>query len=358
MKFTKIFIETNNQKYPVIIGKNILRKTNFFLKHIFSNTKKVAIITDKKLPPSILKTIKFSLKNYKLFIYKLPSGERTKNIKYANSLISKILKENFNRTDCIVALGGGVIGDLSGLVASLVKRGIRFVNIPTTLLSQVDASIGGKTAINSAQGKNLIGSFYHPNLILTDISVIDSLPPREIICGYAEILKYSLILDKKFFIWLNNNGKELIYKKKHYLLEKAIITSCKIKSQIVKKDESEKNLRMILNFGHTFGHAFESVRKFSKKLNHGEAVLLGMFIANQFAFKKKILNSNDFELIKKHYLNLDLLINIQKKIRKSHVSKIISFMKSDKKNFDSKINHVLLKRIGKALKPKDFLHPK
>ena len=205
MKFTKIFIETKNQKYPVVIGKNILKKTNFFLKKSFPNTKKIAIITDKGLPTNILKTVRLSLINYKIFIYKLPSGEKTKNIKEANNLIFKILNENFNRSDCIIALGGGVIGDLAGLVASLTKRGVGFLNIPTTLLSQVDASIGGKTAVNSVQGKNLIGSFYHPKLILSDTSVINTLTRREVMCGYAEILKHALILDKEFFLWLNKN---------------------------------------------------------------------------------------------------------------------------------------------------------
>ena len=175
-----------------------------------------------------------------------------------------MLKNNLNRSDCIISFGGGVIGDLSAFVSNLTKRGIKFVNIPTTLLAQVDASIGGKTAINSIQGKNLIGTFYQPDFVLMDTAILKNLPRREMICGYGEILKHSLILDRKFFFWLCKNGQQIINRKSYSLLVKAIIKSCKIKSAIVTKDENEKNLRMILNFGHTFAHGFERTKKFEK----------------------------------------------------------------------------------------------
>ena len=247
-----------------------------------------------------------------LTICKLSVNEKIKNLKIANRIIELLLKNNFNRSDCVIALGGGVLGDLSAFIANLTKRGLKFINIPTTLLAQVDASLGGKTGINSNSGKNLIGTFYQPDFILTDTSTIESLPKRELISGYGEILKHALILDKRFFLWLTKNGKKIINDRNSSCLKSAIIKSCKIKSKIIKKDEKEKNLRMILNFGHTFAHGFEGAKKFSKKINHGEAVLLGMMIASKLSRKKKFLSQKEFLLIKKHYRDMRLPSEINK----------------------------------------------
>jgi len=264
------------------------------------------------------------------------------------------LKDNFNRSDCIISFGGGILGDLSSFISNLTKRGLKFINIPTTLLSQVDASIGGKTAVNTNQGKNLIGTFYQPDFVLSDTLMLKSLPKREMISGYGEILKHSLILDKKFFLWLSINGKKIINKKNNDVLIKAIQKSCKIKCEVVNQDEKEKNLRMKLNFGHTFAHGFESANKFSKKLNHGEAVLLGMIIASKLSNKKKLLPFGEFLKIKKHYSDLKLLENITKVFKKNKINKIVHFMKKDKKNINNKINLILLKKIGKTTKPKEI----
>ena len=298
-----------------------------------------------------MKKLTISLKKYNPKIYKFPATEKTKSFKIANKLIENILKDNLNRSDCIIAFGGGIVGDLAAFVASLTKRGIKFVNIPTTLLAQVDASIGGKTAINSPQGKNLIGTFYQPNFVLIDISLLKSLPHREMVCGYGEILKHSLILDRKFFLWLSINAKKIINNKDNNLLKMAVIRSCKIKSKIVNRDEREKNLRMILNFGHTFAHGFEGAKNFSKKLSHGEAVLLGMMMASQLSYQKKLLSLKDLTLIKKHYLSLNLPMKIKKFFKKKEINKIISFMKKDKKNLNEKINLILIKKIGKTTQP-------
>jgi 3-dehydroquinate synthase/shikimate kinase/3-dehydroquinate synthase len=294
------------------------------------------------------------LKKYDLRIFKLTTNEKTKSIKVVNKIIEKLLKDNFNRSDCVIAFGGGVLGDLSAFVSNLTKRGLKFVNIPTTLLAQVDASIGGKTGINSEQGKNLIGTYYQPDFVLTDTSVLKSLPQREMISGYGEILKHSLILDKKFFLWLSKNAKKIVNKKNNTLLINAIFKSCKIKSKIVNKDEKEKNLRMILNFGHTFAHGFEGGKNFSKKLNHGEAVLIGMMTASELSYEKKLLSFEELSLIKKHYLNLKLPMHINKIFKKKEINKIVYFMKKDKKNINEKINLILLNKIGKTTKPKRF----
>tara|TARA_Y100000590_G_scaffold59357_1_gene62977 strand:+ start:3508 stop:4620 length:1113 start_codon:yes stop_codon:yes gene_type:complete len=354
MKVNKILVSTSGKKYTVYVGNNIINKTSLILKKRLPNIKKVAIVYDDNLPKKVVKKLKLSLKKYQINFYKFHSVDKIKNIKVATYLIEDLIKKNFNRSDCIIAFGGGVLSDLTAFVASVVKRGIRFVNIPTTLLSQVDASVGGKTAINSNQGKNLIGTFYQPEFIIADIAILNTLPFRERICGYGEILKHSLILDRKFFAWLTKNGKKIIHGNKE-ALKYSIIKSCKIKSQIINLDEKEKNIRMILNFGHTFGHAFEATKKFSKKLNHGEAVLLGMIIACEFSHKNKLLSLKDFNLINNHYDSLNLPKNIKKFFNRKDVKKIIKFMIKDKKNFNSKLNLILLEKIGKTIKPGKYL---
>tara|TARA_Y100000590_G_scaffold439687_1_gene564058 strand:- start:683 stop:1795 length:1113 start_codon:yes stop_codon:yes gene_type:complete len=354
MKSTKLIVKTKSKSYPIFFGNNVLSTTGGLVKKTIPGAKKICIISDNKLPKFILNKLIKSLKNYEVKVYKLSATEKTKSLKVAYKIIEQLLNNNFNRSDCVIALGGGILGDLSAFIANLTKRGLKFINIPTTLLAQVDASIGGKTGINSNRGKNLIGTFYQPDFILSDVTLLKSLPQREMISGYGEILKHSLILDKKFFIWLSNNGKKIIFKKNNFLLRKAIIKSCKIKCDIVNKDEKEKNLRMILNFGHTFAHGFESAKNFSKKLNHGEAVLLGMMVASELSNKKNQLSFKEFLLIKKHYINLKLPMNIRKIFKKKEISKIVYFMKKDKKNVDDKINLILLNKIGKTAKLKKF----
>jgi len=352
MKNTKLIINTKSKKYPVYFGKNIIGKTGRLIRKNLPNVKKIYVIADIKVPKFILTKLTKSLRRYEFKVYKLSANEKNKNLKVANKIVEKLLKDNFNRTDCLISLGGGILGDLSAFISSITKRGLKFINIPTTLLAQVDASIGGKTGINSMRGKNLIGTYYQPNFILSDTAVLKSLPQREMTSGYGEILKHSLILDKNFFFWLCKNAKKILSKKNDNLLKKAIIKSCKIKCRIVTKDEKEKNLRMILNFGHTFAHGFESAKNFSKKLNHGEAVLLGMMTASELSNKLKLLTHKDLFLIKKHYLNLKLSISINKIFKKNEIDKIVYFMKKDKKNIDNKINLILLKKIGQTTKPK------
>ena len=240
MKNTKLIVKTKSKTYPIYFGNNIVNKAGWLIKKNLPNVKKICIISDNKLPKLLLKKLIKSLKKYELKIYKLSASERTKSFKVANKIIEQLLNDNFNKSDCVIAMGGGVLGDLSAFISNLTKRGLKFINIPTTLLAQADASIGGKTGINSSQGKNLIGTYYHPDFILSDISILKSLPQREIISGYGEILKHSIILDRKFFLWLFKNGKKIINEKNNIFLKKAIIKSCKIKCKVVNKDEKEK----------------------------------------------------------------------------------------------------------------------
>jgi len=354
MKNTKFIVKTKSKSYPIYFGNKILKTAGKLIKKNLPRVKKICIVADKNVPPIFLKKLAMSLKNYNCKIYKFSSNEKTKSFVVANKLIESLLKDNLNRSDCIISFGGGIISDLSGFAASLVKRGLKFINIPTTLLAQVDASVGGKTAVNSVQGKNLIGTFYQPDFVLIDISILKSLPHREMICGYGEILKHSLILDRKFFLWLSKNGKKIINFKNKKLLKLAIIKSCKIKSSVIKRDEKEKNLRMILNFGHTFAHGFEGAKKFSKIINHGEAVLLGMMMASLLSYKKKLLPQKELNLIKKHYFNLNLPMQIKKKFNRKEINKIVSFAKKDKKNINQKISLILLRKIGKVTQPGSF----
>ena len=222
---------------------------------------------------------------------------------------------------------------------------MKFINIPTTLLSQVDSSIGGKTGINTNFGKNLVGSFYQPKIVIADINFLKTIKKREIICGYGEILKHSLIYSKSFYKFLDKNFFNIINLKSPFI-EKAIYESCKIKKSVVEKDEKEIGLRKILNFGHTFAHAFEASLGFSKKLNHGEAVILGINSALKFSYFKKILKSNEYNLVIKHLKKFELPFLIKKYFSIKDLKKILHFMTVDKKNNSNKINLVLLKRIG------------
>ena len=216
------------------------------------------------------------------------------------------------------------------------------------MLAQVDSSVGGKTGINTKYGKNLIGSFYQPSLVISDIEFLKSLTRREIICGYGEILKHSLIADKKFFSYLMQHGSKVLDLKSPFI-EKSIYQSCSIKKKIVENDERELGMRKVLNFGHTFAHAYEAALHYSKKLNHGEAVILGIKSASRFSLLNNILGINDFRLIEIHLNKLNLPHNLKKNFSKVHLKKIMLFMKTDKKNNSNKINLVLLKKIGMPL---------
>jgi len=345
MNTIKLKINTKSHKYTMMIGSGITSKLSKLLNNNLIKFDKCLLIIDNKIPKFIVnKTIK-TLTQKKTIIYFFKANELNKNQLSINKILEILLKNNFNKNDCLISIGGGITGDVSGFAASIFKRGIKFVNIPTTLLAQADAAIGGKTGINSKHGKNLIGSFYQPNLIISDINFLRSLPKRQIICGYGEILKHSLISNKKFFLFLNKNASKILNLKSPFI-EKSIHKSCLIKKKIVEIDEKEKNLRKILNFGHTFAHAFESTLKYSKKLNHGEAVLLGIITASKFSLKNNLLSLNEFKLIQSHLIQFKLPFKIKNFFSIKNLKNIISFMEADKKNNNNKINLVLLKKIG------------
>ena len=353
MKDYKLIINTNSKKYPIYIGYNILNKSYKIFKKNNIKIKKCLIVVDKNVPKKNILVIKKNIKSLNTFVTYFNSMEKNKDFKHINSILNILFKNNFNREDYIVALGGGITGDVVGFAASIFKRGIKFINIPTTLLSQVDSSIGGKTGINNSFGKNLIGSFYQPELVLSDVKVLNSLKKREIICGYGEILKHSIISDKKNFDYLNKNKFEILNLKSPYI-EKIIYDSCKIKKQIVEKDEKEKNLRKTLNLGHTFGHAYEASFGYSKKLNHGEAVILGVISSAKFSFENKFLSENIYKKIIQHVKELKLSFNLNMYFKRKNIKTILKYMKSDKKNNSSKINLILIKNFGNILLNKRF----
>ena len=353
MKPIVIKIKTKTQEYPIFIGSNLVSNISKIAKNSSISFKRCLIIVDSNIPKKIILKIKRNFIKKNLYVHMFKASEINKNMKSVNKILDILLNKNFSREDCLISIGGGITGDVSGFAASLFKRGINFINIPTTLLSQVDSSIGGKTGVNTKYGKNLIGSFYQPNLVISDIEFLRTLPKREVICGYGEILKHSLISNKKFFKFLNKNIKKILLLKSP-IIEKTIYKSCKIKSNVVEKDEKEKGLRKILNFGHTFAHAYEASLAYSKKLNHGEAVILGIQSALKFSLKNNLINKKDYFLIINHINNSNLPLNIKKFFKVTAYKKIVSYMLKDKKNNSDEISLVLLKRIGLTIVNQKF----
>ena len=350
MKTQEIKFKGSNHKYSIYIGNSALNLLRQKIKYLCPKTKKIALIIDSKIPSKFKNLIRTSLKNYDLLILPFSASEKNKSFKQVNFYLNKILSKNFNRTDLIIAVGGGITGDVAGFVASVFKRGINFINIPTTLLAQVDSAIGGKTGVNSSYGKNLIGSFYQPKLVISDTTFLNSLSKKEMICGYAEILKHSIIKDKKFFNWLKKNTKKILLKKTNELTY-AIKKSCQIKIYFVNKDINEKNLRMILNFGHTFAHAIEVKNNYSNKITHGEAVLSGMILASKLSLVKRVCNIKIIDEIKQIYKKNNLNYTYIKYLKYSEIKELIPYLKNDKKNNDDKVNFILLKKIGKTTLP-------
>ena len=342
-------VKTGTDEYKILIGDNILLSSGSLIKKKLINPR-VFIITNKFINKLYGKKLENSLKKNKISFNKIiiNDGEKYKNIKTINLITSKLLKYKVDRNDTLIAFGGGVIGDIVGFTASITLRGINFIQIPTTLLSQVDSAVGGKTGVNTKEGKNLIGTFYQPKLVISDVSLLKSLPKREILSGYAEIIKYGLIMDKRFLNWLLDNESKLMTFNKKYLIE-AVFHSCKNKAIIVRKDEKEKNIRAILNLGHTFGHAIEAINNYQKSLTHGEAVSIGILMAlDMSSLQGNSLNKN-INKIKDHFQKLKMKTKIPNNIkRKTSLKKFKETMNSDKKVKNNHINLILLRNLGKA----------
>ena len=239
MKQFKLIVNTNAERYPILIGQNLISNLSKILKNNSIRFKQCLLVVDKNVPKKNIVRLKQTLKSKKVYVHFILANEKNKNQKNIDKILNLLLIKNFSRQDCLIAVGGGITGDLGGFAASLFKRGLKFINIPTTLLSQVDSSVGGKTGINTKFGKNQIGSFYQPKLVISDTNILKTLPKREIICGYGEILKHSLIADKKFFKYLDKNITNIL-KLKSPFIEKTIFESCKIKKKLLKKMRRKK----------------------------------------------------------------------------------------------------------------------
>jgi len=335
----KIYIKNKKLKTSILIKKNFISK---FIKNIANNYEKVFCILDSKVK------INLKLHNQEnIIIISIKCGEIIKTFDGYKDLTEKLIKKNVNRKSAVIAIGGGTLGDLTGFVSSTVLRGLDFFLIPTTLLSQVDSSIGGKNGINTIYGKNLLGTFYQPKEVLIDISVLNSLSKKEMKSGYAEIIKHALIKDYSFYCWLEKNTKMLFNLNKS-ILEKAIYKSIMIKLFYVKKDEKElllnKNSRAMLNFGHTIGHAIESHYNY-KKFNHGEAISIGMITEAKISNYLGLLTSDELERILAHFKKYRLKVNDNILKDKRLIKKIIK----DKKNFQNNINFSLIDKIGSSI---------
>ena len=343
----EILLGKKDLKYKIFISRNAISKKN--LGPLLKDHNKVLIISDNGVPSDITNKVKSISKNFsKVFSVILTKGEQAKSIQNFQKILNFLADNNFDRTDIIIAVGGGVVGDISGYVASSYLRGIQFVQIPTTLLAQVDSSVGGKTAINISAGKNLVGAFYNPKRVLIDISVLESLPEREYKAGLAEVVKYGLIKNKYLFSLLKNNPQKIMLMNKN-IIEDVIFESIKTKAEIVSKDEKENGIRALLNFGHTFGHAIEAHGKY-KKILHGEAVAKGMFIASKISYLEGHISKNYLYTIK------DLLdtYKFDLSVSQYQYKDLKPFIFRDKKVRSGKLNLVLLSGPSKAIITSSF----
>jgi 3-dehydroquinate synthase len=336
----KIILKTSDSHVQIHVGKYILK--DFDVSKYVSN-KDVLIITNSRVGKLYLNRTKQLFKKYNVNYLVLPDGEKYKNNETLKKIYNYIIRKQYDRSLTIVALGGGVIGDMVAFAADTFMRGVSLIHIPTTLLAQVDSSIGGKCGINHTLGKNLIGSFKHPKLVLIDTSVLKTLPKSEFLAGMAEVIKYGLIKNKKFFDFINSNYKE-IFKLNDDCLMKVITTCVSTKAQIVKEDELEGSVRALLNFGHTFGHAIEASKNY-KGILHGEAVSIGMNMAAAISADQELITYDEYCEIEDMILRLGLPTQIPSKISSTMLMKHLGH---DKKKISGKNRFILLNRIGEA----------
>jgi len=346
-KYHIVNVPLGNRSYPIYIGTNLLKNIGeLCIDHTIART--VVIITDENVARYYLPLVKRSLEKKKISVHSivLPPGERQKSLETAEKIYTKLLGWNIERNSTIVALGGGVIGDLAGFIAATYQRGIGFIQIPTTLLAQVDSSVGGKVGINHPLAKNMIGAFHQPQFVLADTSVLKTLPKRELICGMGEAVKYGVILDKKFFSFIEQNLNKALLGE-HTIVSHIIRRSCELKAYVVSRDEKEQNLRAILNFGHTIGHALEHAGKLSL-LKHGEAILYGMIAETNIAFESGMISFADQERLERLIKRIPIPSLSPLRLKNA---KLFETMRNDKKVKDGSIRMNLPYTIGKISLP-------
>lgn len=343
-----ISVKSSRGEYKIAVGRGLLSRTAELISPWLKAGRKVALVTQDPLKPAHLPKVLGSLKKKKveIYIHTLPNGEAAKSEKELFRLLSALVNEKFERQDILIALGGGVVGDLTGFAASIFLRGIPFVNIATTLLAQVDSAIGGKTGINLPEGKNLVGAFYPPRLVVSDMETLQTLPERELAAALAEVVKYGVIHDAKLFEFLEKSSAKILGKNPE-ALERIVSDSSAIKAGVVSRDEFETlGERLILNFGHTLGHGFEQALRY-KDILHGEAVSVGMVCAAKIAVAQKLLKQEELErlvrLLQKFVLPVDL-----SSFRISSQD-VMRAMQRDKKKKGGKLRFVLPEKIGRVV---------
>lgn len=342
-----IKVGKGSSKYEVIISKNALTKSN--LAPQIKSSKNILIVTDSGIPKKYIKELKTKIGNNKnIYIYELPQGETSKSANEYLNLLEKLAKLKFDRSDLMIALGGGMVGDITGFTASSYLRGIDFIQIPTSLLAQVDSSVGGKTAINIERGKNLVGAFYNPKLVLISTSFLETLPNNQFRSGLGEIVKYSLLGNKKIRSILENNSKE-IHEKDPIVMENLISESIKTKAKIVTKDEKENGIRAILNLGHTFGHAIEAFKKY-KGITHGQAVIYGIQIIARISYLEGLIDQSKYKDLDNTIHSLELDTDFQK----FKYQDLKKFIMNDKKVIGGKLNLIMLDKNLNGFKTNKF----
>lgn len=344
-----VTVDLGDRSYSIKIGAGLLGRAADFLKPHLQRDR-IFCVCDETVAGLYLKGFTATLKSagVTLNTYTLPSGEPSKSLKNLSDILDWLLENGAERSDTLIAFGGGVTGDITGLAASLMKRGMGFMQIPTTLLSQVDSSVGGKTAINSPFGKNLIGAFYQPQLVLADIDVLKTLPKRELRAGFAEVIKYGLLGDAGFYKWIEGNASQILALETDQMI-RAIKSSCEAKARIVAKDEREAGVRALLNLGHTFGHAFEAANKYGPELLHGEGVALGMQLAFSYSERLGLSDTSDTERVQTLLSACGYDTDIKSLGGGPYPAEtLVQHMSQDKKASAGQVPLILVKGIGNA----------
>lgn len=342
-----LYVELGERRYPIFIGSDLDPQA---LLAPYIQGKQVMIVSNTTIAPLYLQRYQTAVEalDKRVATCILPDGEKYKDSQHLNLIFDALLEAGFNRDCTVLALGGGVIGDMAGFASACFQRGVYFIQVPTTLLSQVDSSVGGKTGINHPLGKNMIGAFQQPQVVLADMSQLSTLPDRELSAGLAEVIKYALLGDEKFLVWLEENMDALVGRNKELLAE-AVYRSCAHKARIVANDEKEQGERALLNLGHTFGHAIESYMGYGVWL-HGEAVATGMVMAADLSQRMGWISQEDFERTKKIISRAQLPIVCPK----IPLDDFLAYMAHDKKVLNGQLRLVLLKQLGKAVITRDF----
>jgi 3-dehydroquinate synthase len=345
-------VELGDRSYPIHIGPGLLAQAGALIAPL-TKGRRLFVITDDNVAPLYLEpfTRAVTASGFTVHAVTLPHGEATKSFAQLEFLMESMVSAKVERGTLVVALGGGVIGDLAGFAAAIYMRGVDFIQIPTTLLSQVDSSVGGKTAINIAHGKNLVGAFHQPRLVLADLSTLATLDQRQILAGYAEVIKYGLIDDEPFFQWLEHHGSAVV-SGDLAARARAVRHSCAAKARIVSADEREAGARALLNLGHTFGHALEAETGYSDELFHGEGVALGILMAFQLSVQLGLAPPSDLDRIETHWSKVGLPTRLGRN-RAWDPARLLAHMDGDKKVKDGKITFVLARGIGQSFLTRD-----